>query len=92
MMHFISSNKGGRFTPRFIEGSDFKHCKPYVFPAFSNQKFLCELLCIMTDQTSGYFCIITMTGNSMTRTENLFYCTVPPTDIVQLHVDIHHCV
>ena len=71
MMHF-SSNKGGRLTPGFIEGSDFKHCKPYVFSVFSNQKFLCALLCIMTDQTSGYFCIISMTENSMTRTENLF--------------------
>ena len=39
------------------------------------------LLCIMTDQTSGYFCIITMTENSMTRTENIFYFTVPPTDM-----------
>ena len=60
-------------TPWFTEGqgSDFKHCKPYVFSAFSiNQKFLCGWLCIMTDQTSGYFCIISMTENSMTRTEN----------------------
>ena len=51
MMHFNSSNKGGRFTPGFTEDSDFEHCKPYVVSAFSNQKFLCEWLCIMTDQT-----------------------------------------
>ena len=84
MIHLISSDKGGRFT----EGSDFKHCKPYVFSDFSNQKFLCEWLCIMTDQTSRYFCIISMTENSMTKTENsmtktenLLYFTVPPTDM-----------
>ena len=46
----IHCNSGGRFT----EGSDFKHCKPYVFSAYSNQKFLCEWLCIMTDQISGF--------------------------------------
>ena len=46
----IHCNSGGRFT----EGSDFKHCKPYVFSACSNQKFLCEWLCIMTDQISGF--------------------------------------
>ena len=77
IIHFMSSNKGGKFT----EGSDFRHCKPYVFSAFSNQKFLCEWLCIMTHQTSGYFCIISMTENSMTKTENLLYFTVRPTDM-----------
>ena len=77
MIHFISSNKGGRLT----DGSDFKHCKPYVFSAFSNQKFLCEWLCIMTNQTSGYFCVICMTDNSVTKSENLLYFTVPPTDM-----------
>ena len=46
----IHCNSGGRFT----EGSDFKHCKLYVFSAYSNQKFLCEWLCIMTDQISGF--------------------------------------
>ena len=46
----IHCNSGGRFT----EGSHFKHCKPYVFSAYSNQKFLCEWLCIMTDQISGF--------------------------------------
>ena len=70
MIHFISSYKGGSFTER----SDLKHWKPYVFSAFSNHKFLCEWLCIMTDQTSGYVCIIRMT-------ENLLYFTVPPTDM-----------
>ena len=46
----IHCNSGGRFT----EGSHFKHCKPYVFSAYSNQKFLCEWLCIITDQISGF--------------------------------------
>ena len=35
-LHFTRSSEGGRF----IEGSDFKHREPYVFSAFSNQKFL----------------------------------------------------
>ena len=46
----IHCNSGGRF----IEGSHFKHCKLYVFSAYINQKFLCEWLCIMTDQISGF--------------------------------------
>ena len=46
----IHCNSGGRF----MEGSHFKHCKPHVFSAYSNQKFLCEWLCIMTDQISGF--------------------------------------
>ena len=54
----IHCNSGGRFT----EGSHLKHCKPYVFSAYSNQKFLCEWLCIMTDQISG-FLHQSMTGN-----------------------------
>ena len=72
MIHFISSDKGGRFT----EVSDCKHCKTYVFSSFSDQKLW---LCIMTDHTSRYICITTMTENSMTKTENLLYFTVPPT-------------
>ena len=77
MIHMTSSKNGGGFT--YTEGSDFKHCKPCVFSAFSDQKFICEWLCIMTDQTSRYFCIISMTENSVTKAENLLYFTVPPT-------------
>ena len=76
MIHLISSTKGVGFT----EGSDFKHCEPYVSSAFSNQKFICEWSCIMTDQALRYFCI-SMTENSMTKTENLLYFAVPPTDM-----------
>ena len=46
----IHCNSDGRIT----KGSHFKHCKPHVFSAYSNQKFLCEWLCIMTDQISGF--------------------------------------
>ena len=65
MIHFISSNKGGRFTRALI----------------SNTVSLTYFLLSVTDQTSGYFCIITMTENSMTGTENLLYFTVPPANM-----------
>ena len=56
VLHFTSSNEDGRFT----EGSDFKHPKPTYF----------LLAVIMADQTWGYFCIISMTENSIAKTEN----------------------
>ena len=69
----MSSNKGRKITPGFTEGTDFKHCNALRIFLLSVIKSSYANDCIMTDQASGYFRIISMTENYMTRTENLFY-------------------
>ena len=73
MLHFISSNYGGRYT----EGSDFKHRRHTYFlllvvKSSQRNRSVSSGANRTKEYFSGYFCILSMTEeNPMTETKNL---------------------